>query len=63
MVVALMKVILRHMRNFYLVYPKCVALRPELSWTHYRLLLKVGNEQARLFTAGNHRLQLEYENA
>lgn len=40
---------LRHMRNFYLVYPKCDALRPELSWTHYRLLLKVGNEQARLF--------------
>lgn len=37
------------MRNFYLVYPKCDALRPELSWTHYRLLLKVGNEQARLF--------------
>ena len=40
---------LRHMRNFYLVYPKCDALRPEFSWTHYRLLLKVGNEQARLF--------------
>lgn len=40
---------LRHMRNFYLVYSKCDALRPELSWTHYRLLLKVGNEQARLF--------------
>lgn len=40
---------LRHMRNFYLVYPKYDALRPELSWTHYRLLLKVGNEQARLF--------------
>lgn len=40
---------LRHMRNFYLVYPKCDALRPELSWTHYRLLLKVGNGQARLF--------------
>ena len=30
---------LRHMRNFYLVYPKCDALRPELSWTHYRLLV------------------------
>ena len=40
---------LRHMRNFYLVYPKCDALRAELSWTHYRLLLKVGNGQARLF--------------
>ena len=40
---------LRHMRNFYLFYPNCDALRPELSWTHYRLLLKVGNGQARLF--------------
>lgn len=40
---------LRHMRNFYLTYPKYDALRPELSWTHYRLLLKVEDEQARLF--------------
>ena len=44
---------LRHMRNFYLVYPKCDALRPELSWTHYRLLLKVGNEQAHPFFGHN----------
>ena len=28
---------LQHMRAFYLAYPKCDALRPELSWTHYRL--------------------------
>lgn len=40
---------LRHMRNFYLTDPKYDALRPELSWTHYRQLLKVEDEQARLF--------------
>lgn len=40
---------LRHMRNFYLTYQKYDALRPELSWTHYRLLLKVENDQARQF--------------
>lgn len=27
---------LRHMRSFYLSFPKCDALRHELSWTHYR---------------------------
>lgn len=37
------------MRNFYLSYPKYDALRPELSWTHYRLLLRVDSEQARQF--------------
>ena len=26
---------LRHMRNFYSIYEKQDALRPELSWTHY----------------------------
>lgn len=40
---------LRHMRNFYITYPKYDALRPELSWTHYRLLLRVENDQARQF--------------
>jgi predicted nuclease of restriction endonuclease-like (RecB) superfamily len=40
---------LRHMRNFYLIYQKSDSLRPELSWTHYRLLLKVEDEQARQF--------------
>lgn len=51
---------LRKMRQFYLMFPKRGAvrlesdksqkqdsLRPELSWTHYRLLLRVENEQAR----------------
>lgn len=38
---------LRNMRQFYLMFPKCDALRRELSWTHYRLLLRVENEAAR----------------
>ena len=37
------------MRNFYLAYPKVNALRSELSWTHYRLLLRVGKPEARAF--------------
>lgn len=40
---------LRHMRNFYTTYRKQDALRPELSWTHYRLLLKVEREDAKQF--------------
>lgn len=40
---------LRHMRKFYMTYQKQDALRPELSWTHYRLLLKVEREDARTF--------------
>ena len=40
---------LRYIRKFYLIFPKCDALRHELSWTHYRLLLKVDDENARLF--------------
>ena len=38
---------LRHMRSFYLSFPKCDALRRELSWTHYRLLLRVDTPVAR----------------
>ncbi len=40
---------LQHMRAFYLAYPICDALRPELSWTHYRLLLRVEKPNARAF--------------
>jgi predicted nuclease of restriction endonuclease-like (RecB) superfamily len=35
------------MRGFFLAFPIRDALRRELSWTHYRTLLKVDNEQAR----------------
>lgn len=38
---------LRRMRQFYLAFPNCDAVRRDLSWTHYRLLLKVENEVAR----------------
>ena len=38
---------LRKMRQFYLLFQKWDAVRPELSWTHYRLLLRVENQDAR----------------
>ena len=38
---------LRHMRVFYQLFPIRDALRRELSWTHYRLLLRVESESAR----------------
>lgn len=38
-----------HMRAFYLAYPIVDALRRELSWTHYRLLLRVDKPEARSF--------------
>lgn len=38
---------LRNMRRFYLALPIQDALRPELSWTHYRSLIRIENEQAR----------------
>jgi hypothetical protein len=40
---------LKYMRLFYQTFNKCHALRDELSWTHYRLLLKVKKENARKF--------------
>lgn len=38
---------LRYMRLFYRAFPNCDALRHELSWTHYRIILRVENEKAR----------------
>jgi hypothetical protein len=38
---------LRNMRAFFLIYPIRDALRHELSWTHYRSLLRVDNPDAR----------------
>ena len=37
---------LRYMRLFYQAFPNCDALRHELSWTHYRLLLRVEDRPA-----------------
>lgn len=42
---------LRNMRQFYQTFPICHALRGELSWTHYRQLMKVSNPQAREYYA------------
>ena len=35
---------LRRMRQFYLVFKNRASVRHELSWTHYKLLIKVENE-------------------
>lgn len=40
---------LRNMRRFYVTFPIQDALRPELSWSHYRALMKVSDETARNF--------------
>jgi predicted nuclease of restriction endonuclease-like (RecB) superfamily len=37
------------MRQFYRAFPNLDALRPNLSWTHYRLLLRVDDANARLW--------------
>lgn len=38
---------LRRMRQFYRVFPNRGALRPELAWTHYRLLIRVEKGEIR----------------
>jgi predicted nuclease of restriction endonuclease-like (RecB) superfamily len=38
---------LRKMRQFYATFPIRDALRPELSWSHYRALIRVEKEKAR----------------
>lgn len=38
---------LRNMRRFFLAYPIQDAVRPELSWTHYRKLIRIDSSQAR----------------
>ncbi|SFU88577.1 PDDEXK nuclease domain-containing protein [Butyrivibrio sp. M55] len=40
---------LRNMRRFYNTFPIRDAVRPELSWTHYRSLMRVEDEEARAF--------------
>ena len=37
------------MRQFYLIFQKSYALSDQLTWTHYRLLMRVENENARNF--------------
>lgn len=38
-----------NMKKFYLAFPILDAVRQELTWTHYRQLLRVENEKARQF--------------
>lgn len=40
---------LRKMRQFYLAFPKRDALCLELSWSHYRLLMRIDSEERRSF--------------
>lgn len=40
---------LKYMRQFYIAFPNRHALSDQLSWTHYRILLKVDDENARNF--------------
>ena len=40
---------LRKMRQFYSVYPNRDTLCPDLSWSHYRLLMRIADENARTF--------------
>lgn len=42
---------LRKMRQFYAVFPIRDTLCPELSWSHYRLLMRIPNETERTFYA------------
>ena len=38
---------LRNMRQFYLSYPKRYTLCSELSWSHYRILMRIDDEERR----------------
>ncbi len=40
---------LRNMRQFYLAFPIRDALRHELSWTHYRRLMRIPDADARMW--------------
>ena len=40
---------LQMMRKFYVTFPNANALRSELSWTHYRSLIRISDEKARNF--------------
>lgn len=42
---------LRYMRQFYLTFPIYHTLCDKLSWSHYRVLMKVSNPKARAFYA------------
>ncbi|MDR2232203.1 MAG: DUF1016 N-terminal domain-containing protein [Tannerella sp.] len=41
--------IVTYMRQFYLNFPIRDTLRHELSWSHYRLIMRIENDRARNF--------------
>lgn len=43
---------LRNMRNFFLAFQIWDAVRPELSWTHYRIISRVDNQSLRMLLVG-----------
>lgn len=40
---------LRNMRQFYQMFPNRYALRSDLTWTHYRMLMRVDEQNRREF--------------
>lgn len=42
---------LKYMRQFYIAFPNRHAVRDQLSWTHYRQIIKVSNPKAREYYA------------
>lgn len=40
---------LERFRQFYRTFPNASALRTEFSWTHYKLMLSIDNEDKRMF--------------
>ena len=40
---------LKYMRQFYLLYPISHSLRDQLTWTHYRMLMPIKNENERTY--------------
>ncbi len=50
-----------NMRAFFLCFPKIDALRRDLSWTHYRLLLRVEKSEARAFYEAKERRMLDMD--
>lgn len=40
---------LKNMRTFYLMFPKGHTLCDQLSWSHYRLIMRISNEKARQY--------------
>ena len=49
---------LNSMRAFYITFPNWNSLSANLSWTHYRMLLKVEDEKSEIFIWKNAKNQI-----